>query len=294
MFGSVRIKSAPAVICFLLCTMLAAAVCCLKSPSIKHMPVNAEIAEKQTCDVPIIMYHAVSDIPEIQGDYVISPAELASDLKYLAENRYSFVFVKDLVDFVNGNTALPEKSIVLSFDDGYYNNYLYAYPLLKKYNAKASLSPIAYYSELYTQNGEVNESYTHCTWEMLTEMCDSGLVELGNHSYNLHVYDNVQQGVGQKRGESDDEYKARITEDISKAQRMIEENTGRHCDFIAYPFGIYNSLTENIAQKLGFKAALTCNSGINHLEQGITDSVYELKRLIRPHNSGIENILKQE
>lgn len=292
MFRSVKINGVPFAVCSVLCVMLVVAVCCLNVPNINHMPVSAEIETKQTCDVPIIMYHAVSDIQEIQGDYVISSSEFESDLTYLTKNGYNFVFVKDLVDFVNEKTTLPENPIVLSFDDGYYNNYLYAYPLIEKYNAKISLSPIAYCSELYTQNGEVNESYTHCTWEMLTEMCDSGLVELGSHSYNLHTCNDIQKGIGQMRGESDENYTVRITDDITLAQDIIEKNTGRRCEFIAYPFGIYNGITEDVVRSLGFKAALTCSSGINHLEQGDTDTLYELKRLIRPHNSGIENILK--
>lgn len=292
MFKSVKINKVSLVLCSVLCLMLAAVAFNVSSPNIVDAPVSTEVKQGQSVDVPIIMYHAVSDVQSIQGEYVISSAEFENDLKYLADNGYTTVFVEDIVNFVNGNGSLPEKPIVLTFDDGYYNNYLYVFPLLKKYNAKATISPIAYYSELYTETTDVNECYSHSTWSELKEMHESGCVEIGNHTYNLHTNDSIQTGVGKISGESSNTYKERITQDILTAQNMIKENTGKECTVFAYPFGKYNETAEDTVRNLNFTAILTCNGGINHLTQGDNESLYELKRLIRPHNSGLENILK--
>lgn len=96
---------------------------------------------------------------------------------------------------------------MLTFDDGYYNNYYYAYPLLQKYKCKAVISPIAYYSEFYSNDNKLSVSYSHCTWAQLKEMIGSGYVEIQNHSYNMHTQSG-RVGIKQKQGESDETYKS--------------------------------------------------------------------------------------
>ena len=72
---------------------------------------------------------------------MLSPAQFESDLKYLKENGYHTVVVQDLIDYVEKGVPLPEKPVMLTFDDGYYNNYYYAFPLLEEYDAKIVISP---------------------------------------------------------------------------------------------------------------------------------------------------------
>ena len=86
------------------------------------------MAEDPGVRVPVIMYHAVMDDASRLGKYVISPEELESDFKWLSENGYTAVLSEDLINYTENGAALPEKPILLTFDDGYYNNYLYAYP----------------------------------------------------------------------------------------------------------------------------------------------------------------------
>ena len=94
-------------------------------------------AEGDGVKLPIIMYHSLLNDSKLQNEYVISPEIFENDLKYLKNNGYSFLTVDDLIKYTSSDITLPEKCIMLTFDDGYYNNYYYAYPLLKKYNAKA-------------------------------------------------------------------------------------------------------------------------------------------------------------
>ena len=86
------------------------------------------MAEDPGVRVPVIMYHAVMDDASRLGKYVISPEELESDFKWLSENGYTAILSEDLINYTENGAALPEKPILLTFDDGYYNNYLYAYP----------------------------------------------------------------------------------------------------------------------------------------------------------------------
>ena len=85
-------------------------------------------ATAQGVEVPIVMYHSVLKDESRHGQYVISPAELESDLKYLRDHGYTTILIEDLIAYTQGG-PLPEKPVLLTFDDGYYNNYLYAFPL---------------------------------------------------------------------------------------------------------------------------------------------------------------------
>jgi len=84
-------------------------------------------SETQGVVVPILMYHEVK--PYKTGKDVVTPYEIESDLKYLKDNQYTTITMLDLIDYINKKKELPAKPVVLSFDDGYLNNYVYVYPL---------------------------------------------------------------------------------------------------------------------------------------------------------------------
>ena len=88
--------------------------------------------------LPFICGHEVK--PDKSGKDAIQPWELESDLRWLAENGYTTVVMADVIAYVRDGTPLPEKPIVLSFDDGYYNNYVYVLPLLRQYAARIVFS----------------------------------------------------------------------------------------------------------------------------------------------------------
>ena len=88
------------------------------------------VPPEEAVEVPILMYHGILKDKKLQGKYVIGPDLLESDLCYLKEHGYTAVVMQDLIDYTNGGD-LPEKPIMITFDDGYYNNYLYAFPLMK-------------------------------------------------------------------------------------------------------------------------------------------------------------------
>ena len=114
--------------------------------------------------LPIIMYHGLSENSKKQGRYVISPTVLEEDLKYIKENGYTTVVMQDVIDFVHKGKELPKKPVMLTFDDGNYNNYVFAYPLMQKYDCKMVISPIGEAVDRYTQNGNCQVEYATCHW----------------------------------------------------------------------------------------------------------------------------------
>lgn len=240
--------------------------------------------------LPIIMYHSLLKEQKLQNDYTISPTLFEKDLKYLTDNGYTTVTVEDLINYVYYGKDLPDKCIMLTFDDGYYNNYYYAYPLLKKYKCKAVISPIASMTEKFTQAQEISVSYGHISDSDIKEMVNSGYVEIQNHSYNMHTL-TPRKGVSKKRSESPEDYKNAITSDITKAQNYLENVTGKKPSCFVYPFGAKSDGTEGIVRELGFVCTLTCTEEPNIITRD-KESLFELGRYRRDGKESMDKLLK--
>ena len=244
---------------------------------------------KEEVFLPIIMYHSILKDKKLQNDYTISPTLFEKDLKYLNDNGYSTVIVEDLINYVYHGKDLPDKCIMLTFDDGYYNNYYYAYPLLKKYNCRAVISPIASMTEKFTQTQDISVTYGHISDDNIREMVNSGYVEIQNHSYDMHTL-TPRKGVSKKRGESSEDYKNAITSDVTKAQNYLENVTGKKPSCFVYPFGAKSDGTEEIVRELGFVCTMTCTEEPNVITRD-KESLFELGRYRRDGKESMESLL---
>ena len=240
--------------------------------------------ENETVALPIIMYHSILDSTSKAGKYTITPAVLEQDFQYLKKQGYTAVLPDDLIAYANGERHLPEKPILITFDDGYYNNYSYAFPLLKKYGMKAVISIVGNFTEQYsTQDATMNNNYSHLSWTQLEEMLDAGVIAIGNHSYDMHR-EQTRIGFCRASNESEQEYIFNITQDVSHMQELCREHLdGYEIKTLTYPYGTYNRITEEIAEELGFSITLTCYEKINLLAFGQKDTIYSLGRFNRPY-----------
>ena len=238
-------------------------------------------AGRQSVELPIVMYHSVINDPNRAGKYIVTPAQLEQDLRYLKERGYTTVTVSEVIAFVNGTGALPEKPVMITFDDGNYNNYVYLYPLLEKYDMKAVISVIGLYSDLYSQSEEApNANYSNLTWEQMREMEASGRVEIQNHSYNMHG-NAGRQGVRQEAGESSAHYLAAIREDLEKMQQRMEEELGHRASAFAYPFGAVTEEAKQVVREEGIQATLSSYEHVSTVTQGDKESLFDLGRYNR-------------
>lgn len=243
--------------------------------------------------LPIIMYHGILKDAKMQGEYVISPADFENDLKFITENNYTAITVNDLTNYVYENINLPEKPIMITFDDGYLNNYVYAFPLIKKYGCKMVLSPIGKYADEYSISGDNSVSYANATWNELKEMQDSGFVEIQNHTYDLHNSSGTRLGAKQKSGESDSNYKEIISTDIKKAQDLIFTNLGITPSAFIYPFGAISKSSDNIMKDIGFKCTMICEKRVNYITHD-KECLYSLGRFIRSNKISAREILSKQ
>ena len=237
----------------------------------------------------ILMYHSILDNPKRVGDYVITPKMFENDLKYLKQSGYETIVTRNLIDYVEKGTPLPEKAVVITFDDGYYNNYSYAYPLLKKYGMRGVLSVIGYYTEQYSKEKTFNNNYSHVTWKMIKEMSDNGVFEIQNHTYNLHNL-NKRKGVLKQKAENNEEYEKMLKTDIGNNQKLLSKNCGITPEAFTFPFGAVNKQASDIIKEMGFKATYGCEEGINYITRD-PECLYELKRFNRTGDFDISKVL---
>lgn len=232
-------------------------------------------------EVPIIMYHSILKDSSRSNKYTVTPAVLEEDLKYIKDKGYTTVTIADLISYVYNDTPLPEKPIVLTFDDGHYNNYGYLFPLLEKYDMKAVISIVGSYTDKFTETDEANLNYSYLRWKDIKELMDTGRIEFQNHTYNLHSNTGKRIGTKKIKGETDEHYKSILKDDILKLQQEFEENTHYAPQCFTYPFGEISNSSLDIIKELGFKASLSCEQGINKLTKN-PNSLYLLKRYNRP------------
>ncbi len=277
----------------LLYLLILAILCCtihfyvIRTSSV---PVNADAVE-ESVTVPILMYHAVTKEPSKVGRFVISEEMLEQDLQYIQKAGYETVTVDDVIRYVKEDGKLPEKPIILTFDDGYYNNYCYAYPLLQKYRMKAVISPIGKYSDLYTENTDRNPAYAHITWDNIREMMQSGLVEFQNHSYDLHHNTGGRTGAKKKKGESQAAYGAMLESDLLTFQEKMRENTGYTPTTFTYPFGGISEASYEILDRMGFQATLSCEERLNEIVRKNPSCLKNMYRYLRSNTRSAKQIL---
>ncbi|MDR0404819.1 MAG: polysaccharide deacetylase family protein [Oscillospiraceae bacterium] len=256
-------------------------------------PINTtSVVPQDYREVPILMYHRLTSKKRTRRKYVVTANLFAEDLKYIKNNGYTTVVIQDLIDYVKNKKDLPDKPIVLMFDDGFYNNYLYGFPLLKEHNCKMVISPIVKEVDYYSfYVSDSHAEYAYCTWSQLKEMHDSQLVEVQNHSYDMHET-GKRYGIMKKRGESFEKYKQRLTKDFQTAQEKIEREIGVAPTAFIYPFGAVNKESMNILKGLGCEVFANCEERINKIKRGDPECLYSLKRFFRSYKKSSEDYFK--
>lgn len=216
-----------------------------------------------------LMYHQVLKDESRSGKYIITPYELESDLKYLSENGFTSILPSELVSIKEKGGALPEKAVMITFDDGYETGLYYVLPLLEKYNMKAVISIVGSYTDEYSEADEEGKhlSYAYLTWNEIKKLSDSGYVEIGNHTYDMHSNTDGRNGCAKKDGESDEDYHIALYNDVSALSDKLENVTGVRPVAFAYPFGSLSGGSADVIGRAGAKVFLTCCELPSELDQ---------------------------
>lgn len=180
----------------------------------------------------VLMYHHVVEDGEECNDMTVTVSRLKKDLYWIRAHGYETVLPRELAS----GEPLPERAVMITFDDGYLSNYELLYPALKEEGMKAVISVVT----CMPDRGD--EHYVN--WEMCREMTESGLVEIGSHTHSLHNLDTKGlvvpggvNGIQRDPEETDEAFQSRVLDDIQKSYDLIAENVGQPPVFFAYPFG---------------------------------------------------------
>lgn len=187
--------------------------------------------------VPILMYHDI--LPEKEVFFDVTPEEFEAHLQYMQQQGVTPISAKQLMDHLTKGFPLPEKPVLLTFDDGYAGHYQYVYPLLKQYNVPAVFS-------IYTSKIGKNIGRSSVTWEQLRTMAADPLVTIASHSVT-HPED--LRGLPANR----------LRYEIVESKRILEENLGISIDYFTYPVGKYDDDVQYWTGLAGYNAAFTMN-----------------------------------
>ena len=224
---------------------------------------------------------------------VVSLDTLKSDIEFLSEAGYVFINSADLIAYRQGLSPLPEKAVWLTFDDGFESVYTLVYPLFQEKGIKGDVFVVGSYSDLYSGNlSEKDGGYLSYT--QLKELSDSGLFQIGNHTYSLHEEKGAdgRKGVKQLRGEDNESYRKMLMEDVLTLQNRLNETIYKDSRVFSYPFGEYTTFSEEILRDdLGFLITLTYDKGINSLSEG--SSLFGLCRYQRDGRKDTEDYFKK-
>ncbi len=191
--------------------------------------------ENQVVKFPIFNYHHIrpmpaSSTPINERSFTVTPEGFEEHLKYFKDNGYQIVLARELIDYFDTGRPLSAKAVAITFDDGRYGQYKWAFPLLKKYNAKATF--------FITTSWVGKKDFL--TWDQIKEMSESGM-EIGSHSIS-HPH---LSALGDKD----------LKHELEDSKKIIEEKIGKKIDLLAYPGGDFSQRVIEYAQAAGYKAA---------------------------------------
>jgi peptidoglycan/xylan/chitin deacetylase (PgdA/CDA1 family) len=189
--------------------------------------------------IPVLMYHEIADKSEIHSPLAVTPAAFADQLSYLHDLDWRTISAAALSAILtDGDAVLPEKTVVLSFDDGYENFYTQAMPQLSKHGFTATL---------FMTSGWVKEARPHApgvprmlSWAQLSDLASGG-IEIGAHSI---THPELDQLTGK-----------RLHDELFDSKRQLEDRLGMEVPGLAYPFGYSNSAVRQLAHQAGYTYA---------------------------------------
>jgi peptidoglycan/xylan/chitin deacetylase (PgdA/CDA1 family) len=194
--------------------------------------------------IPILCYHRFGTA---RSKLTVTPATFEAQMEYLARNGYRVLPLADLPAFLQGREPLPQKTVIITIDDGYRSNYDIAFPILRKYGFPAT---VFLYSDFVGASDAM-------TWAQMREMVGSGLIEVQPHS---KTHANLTLRLP---GETDAKYRERIRREIEAPTSLIKDRLGLAAVSFAYPYGDVNEMVIELLTQQGTKLGATVTPGGN-------------------------------
>jgi len=200
--------------------------------------------------IPVLNYHQIND--QDHNALTLSNSEFEAQMKYLAKEGYTSITPDELADHLQYNKEVPAKSILITFDDGYKDNYINAYPILQKYNLSATIFLISDFVNTYDR---------YLNWDEIREM-EQGGINFEGHTMSHMVL---------TQATTDTE----LQDQLGKSKQALEWRLGKKIQYLAYPCGFYNQHVIDFTKAAGYRAAFTINLG----RDTTSSTLYSLNRI---------------
>lgn len=217
--------------------------------------------------VTVLNYH---DIGPIRSALSVTPSRLRQHFEIIRQEGYQVISLQDYQQMCAGQKLWPEKSVILTFDDGYSDFTQHVLPLLREYGYTASIAAVSNWENV----GAPRDIGSILSWQELKELEATRLVTVISHSHNLHHFVRMNSWGDQSQAASSliyegqqyetlPDYKMRIQNDLGQNVRQFEKNLGHKPLAIAWPYGEFTLPAENTAKEAGLTYTLTLGSGLN-------------------------------
>jgi peptidoglycan/xylan/chitin deacetylase (PgdA/CDA1 family) len=196
--------------------------------------------------VRVLMYHSICEHigNEKHNKWRIKPKDFEKQMKWFYKNNWKSFTISELVKL----DEIPEKSFVITFDDGYEDNYLNAFPILQKYNFKATIYLVPNQETNHWEEKNTSVLSKLLNEKQILEMQNSGLIEFGSHTLshvNLSKIDSVQ-----------------LEKELIESKKEIEKITNKECEAFAYPYGKFDDKIVKAVKNAGYKNATVVKRGL--------------------------------
>ena len=210
--------------------------------------------------IPVLCYHDVTPNNPDNNDMLLNPNKFKEQLKWLKENGYTSITLTDLYNHLRNNESIPEKPVVLTFDDGYRGNFTYAYPILNEMGFTANFFVISDFVDngLYMTKDELKELVIN---GFEVDSHTSRHLDLSKLNYNQQV------------------------ETFKTSREALEKIINKPVNFVAYPYGKYNAETRNAAETAGYKLGFNLCGNLADRN----DNNYNMDRLYVSNNYSLEH-----
>lgn len=228
-----------------------------------------EVIEQGSVKVTIFVYHSVrphEPEPKSIDEFDITPELFERQLVYLKDHGFATISFDDLVGFFTRHKTLPPKSVILSFDDGWENQYTYAFPLLQTYHDTATFF-------IFTNALD----YRHfLTWQEVQEMRQKGM-EIGSHTKSHPFLNKISEHA--------------LRSEIIDSKRIIEKHLGAPITAFASPFGYFDDTVVSLIKEAGYTSGRTLQRGVYHTN----NNLLQLKSVLVGDNfNAFKNVLGED
>ncbi|MGQ9688608.1 MAG: poly-beta-1,6-N-acetyl-D-glucosamine N-deacetylase PgaB [Desulfobaccales bacterium] len=247
----------------------------------------------------ILTYHDITRRDVASDD--LSPEAFMRQMEFFRSHGYIFISPQEVLAAARGKGRLPNKAVLLTFDDAYESFYTRVFPLLRLLQVPAVLSVVTSWIE--NPGAQLYKNKQLMTWDQIREVSDSGLVTVASHSHALHKLipanpqgnleaagANLKYMAEARRYETEAEFRRRLRADLAESRDILRQKLGKPVTILTWPFGAYNAIGVEEAGKLGFQMILTLEEGFGRLNE-----LMRLKRYyVRPELFWVPRFLEEK